>query len=236
MLILPRETIEREVLEQGINEELCKMVYQEHGFISTALFEEWCWDVFFPEIQRRREAIGYAGDAVLMMDGLTCHESNSFEDACLEHGVCIEILPTHSSDQFQPCDLGVFGAMKTNIARVRTMPGMSKQSRQIVKILGALQTTLLPPTVVHAFAQARIHARHSPEHRCLISVMDASTARCVRHLDGEAEGGFLRLTAISEKDAFALPKTRFVLFKIRCRLHSREHLRRKPNCHWAVSR
>jgi hypothetical protein len=47
LLILPRKTIEPEVLEQGISESMCKKVYQEHGFISTTLFEQWCCDAFF---------------------------------------------------------------------------------------------------------------------------------------------------------------------------------------------
>jgi hypothetical protein len=47
LLILPRKTIEPEVFEQGISESMCKMVYQEHGLISTALFEQWFWDVLF---------------------------------------------------------------------------------------------------------------------------------------------------------------------------------------------
>jgi hypothetical protein len=44
---LPRKTIESELIEQGTSEAHAKMVYQEHGFISTALFEEWCMEVFF---------------------------------------------------------------------------------------------------------------------------------------------------------------------------------------------
>jgi hypothetical protein len=40
MLILPRKTIEREIVEQEISEAMCKMMYQEYGFISTGLFEE----------------------------------------------------------------------------------------------------------------------------------------------------------------------------------------------------
>jgi hypothetical protein len=83
LLILPRKTIEPEVFEQGISESMCKMGYQEHGFISTALFEQWCWDLSFPEIRHRRKITGYAGDAVLIIDGLSCHESDLFEDVCL---------------------------------------------------------------------------------------------------------------------------------------------------------
>jgi hypothetical protein len=51
LLILPTKIIQPEVLEQGISEFMCKMIYQKHGFTSTALFEHWCWDVFFSRNQ-----------------------------------------------------------------------------------------------------------------------------------------------------------------------------------------
>jgi hypothetical protein len=123
------------------------------------------------------------------MDGLSCHELDLFADVCFDSGVRIKLLPTHSSDQLQPCDLGVFAAMKTNVSRVRVPASLSKQSKQTIKIIGTLQTTLLPPTIIHAFAQAGIHARYCPGHRCLTCVIDASTARCVRQLGREPESG-----------------------------------------------
>jgi hypothetical protein len=138
--------------------------------------------VFFPEIRHRREITGYAGDAVLIMDGLSCHESDLFDDVCLDSSVRIELLPAHPSDQLQPCDLGVFVAMKRNVSRVCVPVGLSRQSKQIVKIIGALQTTLLPPTLIHAFAQAGIYTRYCPGHRWSMCAIDASTARCVRQL------------------------------------------------------
>jgi hypothetical protein len=75
-LILPKRTIERGVLE--------------HEFISTGLFEEWCEEVFKIEIQRPREVTGHAGDAVSINDGPTCHESDGFEDGCLDNGMCMQ--------------------------------------------------------------------------------------------------------------------------------------------------
>jgi hypothetical protein len=59
MLILPRKTIEKELLEQGINDGVGKLIYQENGFITGGLFREWCAEVFFPEIQNRREHYQY---------------------------------------------------------------------------------------------------------------------------------------------------------------------------------
>jgi hypothetical protein len=38
--------------------------------------------------------------------------------------------------------------MKTNASRVRVPAGLVK-TKQIIKIMGALQKTLLPPTIIH---------------------------------------------------------------------------------------
>jgi hypothetical protein len=126
------------------------MVYQEHCFISTALFEQWCWDMFCMEIRHRREITGYAGNAVLIMDGLSCHESDLFGDICFDSGVRVELLPAHSSDQLQPCDLSALAATKTNVSRVRVPAGLSKQGNQMIKIIGVLQTSCFrQPSFMH---------------------------------------------------------------------------------------
>jgi hypothetical protein len=49
MLILPRKMIEKELLQQGINDRLSQFVYQGSGFITGDLFREWCAQVLFPE-------------------------------------------------------------------------------------------------------------------------------------------------------------------------------------------
>jgi hypothetical protein len=50
MLILPRKTIQKELLEEGINDGIRQLVYQENHFFPGELFKEWCAEVFFPEI------------------------------------------------------------------------------------------------------------------------------------------------------------------------------------------
>jgi hypothetical protein len=47
------------------------------------------------------------------------------------------LLPPHSSDQTQPYDVGVFGALKANMTHVHPVNDLSKQSKQVLKILGA---------------------------------------------------------------------------------------------------
>jgi hypothetical protein len=189
LLILQRKTIEKELIEEGINEQSARFVYQENGFITAPLFTSWCEHVLFPELRSRRERYRYGGRAVLLMDGLTCHGSDDVEDMCLDNGCFIQFLPPHSSDQVQPCDVGIFGPMKANMSRVSPARDLSKQSKQIVKILGALQSTLLPPTIIHAFASAGIRSRYSDVHHCLICVIDPTAARCVRGDFGDGIAG-----------------------------------------------
>jgi hypothetical protein len=59
MLILPGKTIEKELLEQGINDGVGKLVRQENGLMTGEFLKEWCLEVFFPEIQNRRERVQY---------------------------------------------------------------------------------------------------------------------------------------------------------------------------------
>jgi hypothetical protein len=58
LLIIPHKTIESVLIEQGINSELATMVHQEHGFILTVLFENWCPEVFVTALEERRQHLG----------------------------------------------------------------------------------------------------------------------------------------------------------------------------------
>jgi hypothetical protein len=44
LLIVPRKTIDQELVEQDITSAICKMVHQEYGFITTSTFDEWWWE------------------------------------------------------------------------------------------------------------------------------------------------------------------------------------------------
>jgi hypothetical protein len=76
-----------------INSELAMMFHQEHGFISKVLFEDLCYEVFFPELEERRQCLGYWGEAVLILDGLGCHDSNQVQEQCFQRGCWIQLLP-----------------------------------------------------------------------------------------------------------------------------------------------
>jgi hypothetical protein len=117
--------------------------------------------------------------------GATLTSSSSSDDDWAgdteDHGCWIELLPPSSSDQTQPCDVAVFDPLKVNMTTVQPADDLSKQSKQVLKILGALQTTLLPPTIIIRFHQTGIESHDSDEHDCLICRVNMT---CARHIRG----------------------------------------------------
>jgi hypothetical protein len=89
LLILPRKTIQRELLDEGINGRSARFVDQENGFITTSLFTDWWKQVFVSEVRSPRERSQYRGHAVLLMDRLTYHGSDDVEDLSLDNGCFI---------------------------------------------------------------------------------------------------------------------------------------------------
>jgi hypothetical protein len=65
----------------------------------------------------------------------------------------------------------MFCPLKANMTRVHPADDFSKQSKQVLKILGALQTTVLPPTIISAFREAGIGSHHSDKHGCFFRVI-----------------------------------------------------------------
>jgi hypothetical protein len=143
----------------------------------------------------------------LLMDGLTCHGLDDVMDLCLDNHCFVQFLPPHSSHQVQPCDIGIFRPMKANITRVNPAAELSKQSKQVVKIVGALQMTLLPPTIIHGFAEAGIRSRRCDAHHCLIGKVDPTGARCVRGPPGESSLGGNQSVVLTGRHRLPIPET-----------------------------
>jgi hypothetical protein len=62
----------------------------------------------------------------------------------LANACFIEFLLPQSSDKVQPCDVMIFGPMTANVSQICPAAEAPKQSKQVLKILEPLQTTLLP--------------------------------------------------------------------------------------------
>ena len=156
LLIVPRLTIEAEILLAGYGPDQCVFTHSDSGYITRDIFERYIRDVFIPYVNVRRSDLGYNGWAVLTMDQCSCHCGDTIKSICEANGVRLLYLPPHSSDQTQACDLGLFGNLKSAQSRIHAPEEMSTQSRQLVRIISACQATCHPLAVTSAFRRAGI--------------------------------------------------------------------------------
>jgi hypothetical protein len=89
MVIMHRGTIEREVYQTGYIPTRVMFAQQENGFIDTNLFNLWCREKLFPYVERKREELGYYGEALVLIDGCSAHYGDYFLDEVTFRGVHI---------------------------------------------------------------------------------------------------------------------------------------------------
>ena len=157
------------------------LAYQENGSFTTEIFERWAFEVFFPEMQRRRERYNYDGEILLILDGFGPHSSDEFLNGCTENGVIPLPIPPHSGDQTQMLDLGIFGVQKTRMQRTRHDSELNKQTIQIMKIVDSFTQAATISNVVSAFRSGGIVSTYDEEAGFMIPRVELSEARCVRH-------------------------------------------------------
>jgi hypothetical protein len=86
-----------------------------------------------------------------MLDGCTAHDGDYFLDLFMEKNIVPLSTPPHSSHQFQPCDLCVFGVTKPLIVRLNKLDEMNVKSIHIAKLLSAFHSACNPVNVMHRF-------------------------------------------------------------------------------------
>ena len=178
LVILPRSTIENEVLLAGYTEDQVVLAHSPKGFITTEIFTRYLDEVLIPTINYRRWELSYQGPAVIIMDNCSCHGSDRITNIFEAANVRFVPLPPHSSDQLQPLDVGLFGNMKAAQSRVHVPEQMSPQSRQVIRILSAFQATFHPMAVTSAFRRAGVSLRL--EYGRLFCCVTPSTCSALR--------------------------------------------------------
>lgn len=181
LVVLQRETIEIELLNMGYTADVVLFGRSDTGFMNTRLFLDWAKRSFFPEIRQRRATTGYEGPALLILDGFGVHHSPSFAEMCEEANVVLVFLPPHTSDQLQPCDLGLFGMQKRWQSNITLPTYLNKQTKQVVRIIDSLRMATTPKNVIGAFRKAGIISRFSIEKGQLIADVNPALATSVRH-------------------------------------------------------
>lgn len=81
----------------------------ESGYTNNAINMHWIQHVFDP----LTKATANGKPRILISDGLASHESLDVMAFCYENNIILCQLPSHTSHKLQPCDVAVFGPLKT---------------------------------------------------------------------------------------------------------------------------
>lgn len=183
LLVLQRETMECELLQLGYT--LDKVIYERSttGYMNSDLFLFWAEHSFLPEIRDRRAKLDYTGPALLLLDGFGVHHSAAFEAMCQEANIILMFYPPHTSDQLQPCDLGLFGNQKRWQANISVDKTLNIQTRQVIRILDALRMAATPKNIVGAFRKSGIVNTYDASSGRLVARVDRQCATEVRHFN-----------------------------------------------------
>ena len=204
LFVTPRKTIESDIFNY-IDPNSCRFTSQENGFLTAELFKYWLLSCFFPDLQKKRELFQYFGTACLIMDGFKGHTKayDEIKDIFEENNVKVVFIPPHSSDQIQPLDLLGFNLLKLakNRFNISFEEGTSDQSREIVRIMNALQSVSTSVLITKAWHAAGIYRKpveeFSFEREVFIQYHDVDMERA-KKIRVYNEEDRLRLKAFSE--------------------------------------
>lgn len=79
------------------------------GYTDKEISLHWLQHVFEPCTRSRAQG----KPRILINDGFATHESLELLKFCFEHNIILCRLPSHTSHKLQPCDVGMFGPLKT---------------------------------------------------------------------------------------------------------------------------
>lgn len=184
MVIVQRETVEKELLLRGYTADKVYLSRSDTGFVTSRLFLEWGTRVFFPELRRRRAELGYQGPAVLVMDGFGCHQTERFLELAAEENIITKFIPPHTSDQLQPLDLGIFANQKRWQGNITVDADLNRQTKQIIKSCDSYRMATTPKNVIGAFRKGGLVTWLDDTTLLLMIRVDPSLATALRHGDG----------------------------------------------------
>lgn len=118
---------------------------------------------FLPNLRDLRPKYNYFGPSVLILDGYLSHK-RAIEDINFEDdNLIIHFIPTHTSDQVQPLDLGVFSIVRRFKSNYRNDSQLTYQSNQILKIEQTLSQAASKQNCIKAFNAAGVVIRYTVE-------------------------------------------------------------------------
>ena len=151
LFVVPRRSVDSDLYDT-IPYESIDIKYQNKGFLNSEIFMHWFSKIFVPHLINKRKAKNYYGPALLILDGFSAHTkvTDSIPQDILDQlNLRVLYLPPHTSDQFQPLDLVIFGIQKLRYNRICRANedkepdvneyDLTKQTKHIINVFRSLQ-------------------------------------------------------------------------------------------------
>jgi hypothetical protein len=180
IIIVPRETIEKELRLWGYTNPGFTFLYQENGFITKSTFDLWVRTVLIVCFAGKRHVMNYHGPALLLLDGCTAHTLERVDAELRANGINVKPIPPHSSDQVQALDLGIFGTFKRYYTRPLSVHVTSRQTGQAIRMCNAWIEATVPHVIVGAFRRSGLVPIQG-ENGLFYLQIERNQARQLRH-------------------------------------------------------
>ena len=181
MIVITRDTIEKELLDLGYTPEKVLYGKSETGFMNQTLFLQWARESFIPEMKQKRHRLSYDGPILLIMDGFGVHDCDEFRTLLEDENIHPLLFAPHSSDQTQFLDLLIFGLQKGEIQQIRIQKHLNWQTIQNLNDLDSWQKVTLPRNILSVFRRGGLVVEWDRSEGRLVAMVDRNSAKCVRH-------------------------------------------------------
>jgi hypothetical protein len=169
------------------------------GYNNSVIALEWFRRVFDPQTRSRANG----RPRILINDGFTAHESLEVLQFCHENNIILCRLPSHTSHKLQPCDVAVFGPLKTAYReRVENLyrGGANSVGKQHFPLIYSQSRSVafIPENIEAAWAKAGLYP-WNPD-RVLLSIPEPSNqeAESIRIVDTASSDVSLQTPVTSE--------------------------------------
>lgn len=156
LIVLIRDTIELELLNNGYTPDKVMYGRSDSGFINTELFIRWAKESFTPEMRGKRIRYAYNGPILLLMDGFGIHDCDEFREILEEENIHPILFAPHSSDQTQFLDLLIFSLQKRELQQLNIKSDFNWQTKQVMKIIDSWRRVTTPRNVIASFRRGGI--------------------------------------------------------------------------------
>ena len=159
-MLITKHPISEKFFEDGLRQDEDVSLRQRNPpYMSSELFQEFIELTFIPYVQDVRKKLNKKKKepAILMMDSCRAHCSEKVLEILGKNNIIVYTFPSHTSNLFQPCDLSLFGTLKTIQKSMKRETNQDKIKDYIMRILKAYESAATYFNIRGSFRKAGLY-------------------------------------------------------------------------------